>query len=440
MAYPPETPRKQRDEPPAGPPFLGVEWPRFSAWQWKVLVVLTLVNLLNYFDRLIVIPMFPSLKDTFGVSDFKLGLLASIFILVHSLSVLPFGFWSDRGSRQKIMAYGVLFWSVATMLSGVATTFRSLLTARALVGVGEGAYAPAGTAMVSDCFPRSVRARVQSVFNLGMLVGGVMGLAAGGVLSQWLGWRHVFLFVALPGFLLAVAAHRLRVPVSLPPEKPPSITSLLRIPAYLMVLAGGMFVVFSSAAFITWGPAFATRYHGLTVAQASSWIGLLVLTGSVVGVLLGGYVADTLQRRWVWGRAVTIGATLLLGTPLLYWAVSTDSVFEFFLCILGASFLLTCYHGPATAVIHDLTPERAHGFAFALYLFVIHLFGDAVAPALVGRVSDLTELRHGLQLGVAANLMAALCFLVVACLIQRRGLFNTRRAAQRLRPIGRQVL
>jgi MFS family permease len=193
MAYPLETPRKQRDEPPVGFRFLGVEWPRFSAWQWKILVVLTLVNLLNYFDRLIVIPMFPLLKETFGVSDFKLGLLASVFILVHSLSVLPFGLWSDRGSRQKIMAYGVLFWSVATMLSGVATTFRSLLTARALVGVGEGAYAPAGTAMVSDCFPRSVRARVQSVFNLGMLAGGVMGLAAGGVLSQWLGWRHVFL-------------------------------------------------------------------------------------------------------------------------------------------------------------------------------------------------------------------------------------------------------
>jgi hypothetical protein len=131
----------------------------------------------------------------------------------------------------------------------------------------------------------------------------------------------------------------------------------------------------------------------------------------------------------VWGRAVTIGATLLLGTPLLYWAVSTDSVFEFFLCILGATFLLTCYHGPATAVIHDLTPERAHGFAFALYLFVIHLFGDAMAPALVGRVSDLTELRHGLQLGVAANLMAALCFLIVAYLIHRHGLFNARRTA-----------
>ena len=117
---------------------LGIEWPRFTGWQWKVLIVLTLINLLNYFDRLIINPMFPFLKQEFGVSDSRLGLLASAVILVHSLSVLPFGFWSDRGPRQKIMAFGVFIWSVATALSGIATTFRSLLLARGVVGVGEG--------------------------------------------------------------------------------------------------------------------------------------------------------------------------------------------------------------------------------------------------------------------------------------------------------------
>jgi MFS family permease len=420
------TPQQHHDEKPAAFHRLDLEWLQFAGWQWKVLLILTFVNLLNYFDRLIVIPMFPFLKAEFGVSDSRLGLLASVLILVHSLAVLPFGFWSDRGSRQKTMAFGVFFWSVATLLSGMATTFRFLVGARGLVGVGEGAYAPAGTAMISDSFPGHFRARVQSIFNLGMLVGGVLGLAAGGVLSQWVGWRYAFFLVGLPGFLLAFYAYRLHVPVSLPPEKPPSIAGLLRIPAYLMVIVGGTFVVFASTAFITWGPTFATRYHGLSVAEASSAIGLLVLVGSVGGVLLGGYIADTLQRRWTWGRAITIGSTLLVGTPFLYWAVSTDSLFEFLLCVLVASFLLTCYHGPATAVIHDLTPTRAHSFAFALYLFVIHLVGDTVAPVLVGHVSDLSELRHGLLLGVAADLVSAMCFLVAAYLIR-----GTSRAAER---------
>jgi MFS transporter, Spinster family, sphingosine-1-phosphate transporter len=92
----------------------------------------------------------------------------------------------------------------------------------------------------------------------------------------------------------------------------------------------------------------------------------------------------------------------------------------FLFCLFGATLMLTCYHGPATAVIHDLTPPHTHAFAFALYLFFIHLFGDAVAPALVGGVSDVSNLRRGLMLPVAANLIAALCFFAVAAFVRRR--------------------
>jgi len=420
MVNPASAPLPALNDNQPGFRWLGLEWPRFSGWQWKVLIILTLINFLNYFDRLIVFPMFPLLKEEFGVTDFRLGLLGSVFIIVHSLAVLPFGYWSDRGSRQKIMAFGVALWSAATALSGLSATFRMVLFGRALVGVGEGAYSPAGTAMISDSFPRSFRARVQGVFNMGMLMGGVFGLAAGGLLSQWLGWRYAFFLVGLPGFILALSIGRMKIPVTLPAEKPPSVLSLFKIPAYLMVMAGGMFVVFSSTALITWGPTFANRYHNLNVAQASSWMGGLVLVGSVGGVLVGSYAADTLQTRWVYGRALTIGVTLLLGTPFLFIAVNTDSLPIFLACLFVGSFLLTCYHGPATAVIHDLTPPRAHSFAFALYAFVIHLFGDAVAPVLVGKVSDVSELRHGLQIGVGANAISAVCFLLVAWLIARR--------------------
>lgn len=402
--------------------WLGLEWPLFAAWQWRVLVILTLLNLLNYFDRQIIFPMFPILEAEFNVSDFQLGLLGSVFILVHSLAVLPFGYWSDRRPRQKIMAGGVFFWSAATMLSGVAATFNALLGARALVGIGEGAYAPAGTAMISDSFPAYFRARVQGVFNLGMLVGGTLGLAVGGLLAQKVGWRYAFFLVGLPGIILATFIYRLRAPVAIPAEEKPAAWSLLKVPAYVALLVGGAFAAFSASTFITWGAEFGIRYHDLSVAQASAWLGGLVLVGSVTGVLLGGCVADRLQSRWVWGRALTIAGSLLLSTPCLFVAVVTESRGVMFGCILAASFLLTSYHGPATAVIHDLTPVRSRGFAFALYLFVIHLLGDTMVPALVGKVSDVSELQHGLLVGVGANLLAGLCFCVVTWLIRQRTL------------------
>jgi MFS family permease len=415
----PDSPDVQ-DEPVESTRWLGLDWPRFAGWQWKVLILLSVLNLLNYFDRMIIFPMFDVLKEEFDVSDFRLGLLGSMFIFAHSLVVLPFGSWADRGSKKKIIALSVAFWSGAAMFSGVVSSFRGLMGARALLGVGEGAFSPAGTAMISDCFPRGFRARAQSIFTLGMLAGGVLGLALGGLLAEQVGWRQAFFLVALPGFMLALPCYRLRVPVPQPADETTAVSDLLKIRAYLFVLLGGMFAVFAVAAFVTWGTVFGIRYHDLSMGQAAAWLGLLVLGGALGGVLSGGFIADRLQARWAWGRALTIGAALLVGTPFLLLAVTTDSQGLFFFGLFMATFFLTCSEGPTTAVIHDLTPQRAHALAFALFLFVIHLFGDTMAPALVGRISDLYSLRLGMLAAVAANFLAALCFFVVGLLIRSR--------------------
>ena len=170
----------------------------------------------------------------------------------------------------------------------------------------------------------------------------------------------------------------------------------------------------------TWGVEFSGRYHDMGVAQASLWLATLVLIGSMGGVFIGGYVADRLQDRWPWGRAITIAVTLLLGTPFLYVATHTGSLFLFLFCLFMATFMLTCYHGPATAVIHDLVKPRAYAFSFAFYMFFVHFFGDSVAPILIGLISDLSDLRRGLMIAVAANFLAAACFFLVAWLIRMR--------------------
>ena len=393
---------------------------KIAPWQWNVLWVLKDINLLNYFDRLLVVPMFPTLKQQFHISDFKLGMLASVVLLVECLTALPAGYTSDRGPRQKVMARSVIVWCAATFASGLSPSYGALAAARGAVGVGEGAYAPGGTALITASFPSRMRARVQSVFSLGMMAGGVLGLASGGMLAAWIGWRYAFMLVGLPGVLLGLAILRLKAPVPKTPQETHPAWGLLRIPAYVAVLGGGLFIAFASAAFINWSPVFVARYHHLGVAQASGWLALLVLISSVLGVLGGGYLADRLQERLPWGRIVTVGGGILLAAPFLYVAVETDSLSLFYTSIFLATASLSCYYGPTTAVIHDLTPAHAHGFAFALYMFAIHFFGDAMAPALVGLLSDRSGLRQALLLGVAATFVSALCFLAAAWLVARR--------------------
>src|SRR5690606_11360859 len=126
--------------------------------------------------------------------------------------------------------------------SGLAPSFRFLLGSRALVGVGEAAYTPAGTAIITETFSKDVRSRVQGYFNLGMFLGGAVGMALGGLVAHWAGWRPAFFVMGVPGLLLGLWALHLPEPARLSAgETSVPVRDLLRVPAYLLILAGGWF-------------------------------------------------------------------------------------------------------------------------------------------------------------------------------------------------------
>src|SRR5271170_4476108 len=143
----------------------------FSGKQWQVLLILMLVNFVNYVDRQIVFALFPYLRHDFGLTNLQLGALATAFTVVLSLGSVPLGMLADRVSRRAVISAGILFWSGATFFTGLANSFRTLLIARGMVGIGEAAYTPAGAAVITASFPKEVRARVQGAFDIGMFIG-----------------------------------------------------------------------------------------------------------------------------------------------------------------------------------------------------------------------------------------------------------------------------
>src|SRR5512142_3239124 len=175
---------------------------RFSSYQIRVLAVLALVNFVNYVDRQIVFPLFPLLREFFGLSYVQLGMLGTAFSIVHALGALPMGMLADRVPRKKVIGYSLFVWSCATFVSGLAASYRWLLATRALVGIGEAAYTPASQAMITATFPKHVRARVQGMFDTGMFIGGAVGLGLGAVIGERFGWRPAFFLVGVPGLLL----------------------------------------------------------------------------------------------------------------------------------------------------------------------------------------------------------------------------------------------
>jgi MFS transporter, Spinster family, sphingosine-1-phosphate transporter len=394
----------------------------FNGRQWKVLVVLMLVNFVNYVDRQIIFSLFPALRHDFNLSYAQLGELATAFTVVLSLGSLPLAMLADRFSRRAVIGAGVLFWSAATFLSGLAGSFRSLLVARGLVGVGEAAYTPAGAAILSGTFPKEVRARVQGAFDVGMFLGGAAGIALGGVVAEWLGWRPAFFLVGIPGLVLGLTAFHLPEPAHRVEEERVPIADLLRIPAYLMILVSGWFSAFAGYAYVAWGPELVQDYKGFTPRESGLVLGITIVVAGMGGIMTGAALSDRLARVSSWGRAAIIPVGFLVSAPLTWFALEATRKVEFVVLFGVGTFFLAWYHGPTTATIHDLVPERARATALGLYYLLINLCSMALAPYVVGRLADRYTLVVALRAAVAAQVIGGLLFLGVIWLVRRETL------------------
>jgi len=397
----------------------------FTSDQKRVLLVLTLINFVNWIDRQIVYPLFPLIKNDFHVSYAQLGCLVAAFSVVHALGSFGLGRLADLTSRKKVISYGIAFWSAATFMSGVAPSFRSLLVCRAAVGVGEAAYAPAGNAMISAVFPKGVRARVQGFFDLGMFTGGALGLALGAILAQSVGWRPAFFIVGVPGVLLALSVRGLPEQSQKSETEKVSMRELARIPAYLFVLVSGWFSAFAGHTYVIWGAEFVYRYKAFSLRQAGILLGSVMLVAGILGVISGACVADRLAKTVVWGRALTPAIGFLVSAPFILGALHTGSKFTVLFLLFAGTFFMTWYHGPVTAVIHDLTPPRNHASAIGLYYFFVNFFGTTTASALVGKLADRYGLLAGMHCAVIAQVVGGMGFFAVVHSIRRHGLASS---------------
>jgi predicted MFS family arabinose efflux permease len=398
----------------------------FDRVQVRVLAILTLVNFGNYVDRQIIFSLFPAIRRDFGLTFTQLGELATAFTVVLSLATLPLAMVADRFSRRAVIGAGVLFWSAATFLSGLAGSFRSLLVARGMVGIGEAAYTPAGAAIISATFPKQVRARVQGVFDVGMFIGGATGIALGGIVAQWLGWRPAFFLVGAPGLVLGLTAFHLPEPARQAGEERVPLKSLLHIPAYMMIVVSGLFSAFAGYAYIAWGPALVQEYKGFSPRESGIILGSTIVVAGMAGIMTGATLSDRLARTTAWGRAAIIPVGFFIAAPLSYFALSATSKLQFTILFGLGTFFLSWYHGPTTATIHDLVPERGRATALGLYYFLINLLSMAMAPLVVGKLADRYTLIVALRAAVAAQIIGGIFFAVVVWLIRREALHMRR--------------
>ena len=202
--------------------------PRIRTYAWYALFVLMLVYVVNFIDRQIISILAQDIKRDLGLQDAQIGFLyGTAFAVFYALFGIPLGRLADSWYRGRLIAIGLGLWSSMTMLSGFASSFTMLATARIGVGIGEASASPAAYSMISDHFPKEKRATAISIYSSGLYIGGALSLPIGGfILSRWnqafpdpasaplglVGWQAAFLAVGLPGLLLAFWVLTLREP------------------------------------------------------------------------------------------------------------------------------------------------------------------------------------------------------------------------------------
>lgn len=391
---------------------------------WYVVSLLTVVNFVNYLDRMVVVTMYDDLRRIFGFSNGQLGALSSAFFIVHALATLPFAWASDRFDRRKVMAFAVILWSAATLGTAYAVGFLSMLLLRGAVGIGEAAYGPASNAILCEVDPRR-KARLNAIYNGGMFAGACAGLWLGGSL----GFPRAFQLVAMPGFLLGLLLIALRITPHRVDQGPArrslravasdmkgGIQRTLSIPTLRWMLVSGVLISFASGGYVTWIVDFTVQVKGMTQDQARPMYAVIALTGGVLGVLAGGALGDRWQARSPRGRVLTIAFGFFASVPFCIGIMLVDRGMAFIAVAWLLMFFLPFYNGPMPAVIDDVVADSEATVAQASFIPFLHILGSGLAAWAVGAVSELPSvgMRWAFALPAVATLLAGVFALVAS--------------------------
>jgi predicted MFS family arabinose efflux permease len=388
-----------------------------SYYAWYVLAILFLINVFNYIDRQIISILMQGIKTDLELNDTELGFLTGItFAFFYATFGIPLARLADRWSRRNVIVASLALWSAMTAACGLAKTFPQLLAARTAVAIGEAGCTPPAHSMLTDLFPNRWRVRAIAVYSLGLPVGILVGLAAGGWINQHFSWRAAFMVVGIPGILLALLTlFTIKEPkrATPPPKVALSTWQALRelwgVPSYRNILIATSFNAIGGYAILQWAPSFFIRSHGLGTAEIGLSLGLVVGISGAVGVLGGGWISEHLGKRNKAWYTLVPALAMLVATPFYYSVFLVGDPQLAFLLFAIPSVLNYAYLSPIFASVQLLAEPRTRALAAAILLFVTNLIGAGLGPQIIGLISDALEPSLGLE-----SLRWALCIVITA--------------------------
>lgn len=369
-----------------------------SKWyKWEVLALLWVAYLLNQGDRQVFNSVLPLIRDSLSLTDTSVSLIAVFFNLFYA-AMVPIGGWmGDRFSRKWVTTLSILFWSVATMFTGLANgVFLLILTRSIATGGGEAFFGPANYSLLGQ-YHTDTRARAMSIHQTSYYVGVILAGWLAGYIGDHLGWQYAFFIFGGAGVLWAVVmAWRLK---DLPRNEKAGddvkvsiwdgFRTVFTTPTALMVTIGFCGFIFVITGYMTWVPTFLQENFGQTGAQAGLHSMLWTYVAAFVGVLLAGTLSDKWAAKDPRKRMVIQGAGLILGAAFLPFMGTAKSIWLLYLCFAGWGFFRAFFDANIYAALYDVTPEHLHASCSSAMIMTGFAVG-ATAPYILALIKEAT--------------------------------------------------
>jgi len=370
------------------------------------LTVLSIIFIFSLLVRYLITMLVPQMKATLALSDFQIGLaLGPAFSFSYALFSLPFGWAADRFSRRWILLVGTLLFGLATITTGIAGGFVTLLLSRMLVGIGESSLGPASSSLLAAKYPRKRLATAISVYMTGVKIGtaaayGVAGVgltvAAGLIASRQLHgiapWQMLMIMSGIPALFLAGLMLSVREPdrpAPRPGETPERILAFVRRERALLIpmIAAFSLMALCSNSITGWAPTYITRQFGWTPAAYGPVLGLTSI-GAAATLVFKGMLVDWLYQRGIKDIHVRFYSWLVAGSlPLAaaLFLVTNPIVFMILFALVSiVAIPVTSY---AATVMQVITPQSLRGQMAAITAFFMLSIGG-LGPSVVATLTD----------------------------------------------------
>jgi sugar phosphate permease len=356
---------------------------RASRGRWYILVLISLMYLITYLDRVNISTAAPMISKEFGFDKITMGAIFSAFVWAYAMFQVPGGWLGDRFGPRKVLTVIVGYWSVMTALTAHAGSAISFIVIRFLFGVGEAGAFPGATRAMQLWFPREERGFVQGITHSASRAGAAIAPPIVVTIMATLGWQWVFYICGTIGFVWAVwfyfayrdlpenhamvnAAELARIRgvdasgatkaanIEAKPQVPWG--TLIKSPNMWAIMLAYFTYVYCLWIFLSWLPSYLIEFRHFTLIKVGIFASLPLWAG-VVGDTVGGLATDWLLKKTgntkLARRAVAI--TGLLGcTAFIVPAAMTDSAYTAVYCLTASMFFLECTIGPSWSVPMDV--------------------------------------------------------------------------------------